>query len=124
MPHREVVEQSEVGAALLLWPSGKQPSYNSQLQGLNDHGWIPSLGLADQKMKMFGHDHVGDDHILITLAYLFENLHEQIAPPGTSQEGLPLEATCGDKVQIAAAVKTLEAFGHSLMLGTTRGECL
>ena len=72
--------------------------------------------LADQKMNVFGHHHVADDHPLVTLPNLFQHFHEQVAARGTGQPGLPPVTTKCEEVQIVSAVPALQAPRHNRRL--------
>ena len=72
--------------------------------------------LADQKMNVFGHHHVADDHPLVTLPNLFQHFHEQIAARGAGQPGLPPVTTKCEEVQIVSAVPALQAPRHNRRL--------
>jgi hypothetical protein len=63
-------------------------------------------------MKMFGHDHIPDDHKQIAPAYALQNSEKEIATRGCPQHGLTLVTTACDEVQIACAIATLEEFRH------------
>ena len=69
--------------------------------------------LADQKMNMFGHHHVADDHPLVTLPNLFQHFHEQVPARCAGQPGLPPVTTECEEVQIVSALPALQAPRHN-----------
>jgi hypothetical protein len=68
--------------------------------------------LADEQMDVFGHDDIADDHEVETLANLFEDFEEQVAPARTCQPGLAMITTTGERVEIVVAGVALETGGH------------
>jgi len=68
-------------------------------------------------MKVFGHDHVADDHELIAAAHPFQYFQEKVAACGRPQQGPTLVATAGDVVQMVGATVAFEALGHEEILG-------
>jgi hypothetical protein len=74
------------------------------------------LRFADQQMKVFGHDHIADDHKLIAPADLFEDLEKKIAALSAAQQGLATITTTGDEMQVSGAVVAVKAPGHETRL--------
>lgn len=68
-------------------------------------------------MKVFGHDHVSENHESIALANFFQNGEKQIATAGRAQPGLSVITTAGDEVQVSGAIISFEISGHGEMLG-------
>jgi len=62
------------------------------------------LRFADEQVKVFGHDHVSQNHDPVAAAYLFEHCKEKIAVPDGGEERLPLETATGNEVEIIGAV--------------------
>jgi len=65
---------------------------------------------------MLGHHDVSDYNEVATLAHLFKYFHEEVAAACASEERQPLVTACCNEVQVAVAVKALQASGHLTML--------
>ena len=74
------------------------------------------LRFADQQMKVFGHDHIADDHKLIAPADLCEDLEKKIAAFSGAQQGLATITTAGDEMQVSSALVPVKAPGHEQRL--------
>jgi len=61
---------------------------------------------------MLRHDHVTDDYKPMALPNLLQHFEEEIARARCVQQGTPLIATCGNKVEVSGAVVALQAFRH------------
>ena len=82
------------------------------LDDLHDHRGVAEFGLGDEPVEVFGHEDVSVDHEAVFAAGLFEDLEEEVAPPGGVELGLATVATASDEVQVLGAVVTDESLGH------------
>jgi len=62
------------------------------------------IRFADQQVNVLSHDDISDYHKTVTDSHLFENLQKEISAPHSAQHGTPMIATCGNEVQVSAAV--------------------
>jgi hypothetical protein len=84
----------------------------AEFQSLHDNRGSTVLWLADEKMKMLGHDHVSDDDELVSLTDLFEDLEKKITPDGAAEQRLTLITTTSDEVKVSGTVVTGETPSH------------
>ena len=62
------------------------------------------MWFADEKVNVFGHDHITGDDELISTAHPFQFGQEQIAVVRRAENGLSPITTAGDEVQVSGAV--------------------
>jgi hypothetical protein len=63
-------------------------------------------------MYVLRHDHIADDHKLITPSHLLQDFDEEIPSSRRPQHHSPLVAAEGNEVQIPRAVISFETCGH------------
>ncbi|HVO82068.1 MAG TPA: hypothetical protein VMT28_15135, partial [Terriglobales bacterium] len=69
----DVLKQSRLGRVPTAALLGQDPPGKAQLERLHDPRGNMFLRFADQRMKVFGHDHIADHHKLIAPADLFQD---------------------------------------------------
>jgi hypothetical protein len=77
-------------AALMI----EQAPRKAELQGLHHHRRRAALRLADQQMKVLGHDHVSENHNAVALPHLFQHGEQQIASPRTNPGQAAGDSNC------------------------------
>jgi hypothetical protein len=70
------------------------------------------MRLTEQKMKVFGHDHLTQNDDAIAPTHNFQFSEKQIAPLRGCQQWPPPKTTTCDEVEISVSVITLQASGH------------
>ncbi len=111
-----VLEQVRFCAAASSALLGQHAPCEAEFQRLYGRRQRPLWRLADQKMNVFGHHHVADDHPLVTLPNLFQHFHEQVAARGAGQPGLSPVTTKCEEVQIVSSLPALQAPRHDRRL--------
>ena len=64
--------------------AGEDAPGEALFQDLHHGGGRPLFRFADQQVKVLRHDHVSDDHKLVTLAGVLQDFQEKIAMLGVS----------------------------------------
>ncbi len=81
-------------------------------QNLHRRRWTAHLRLSNQKMNVLRHDHIADHHEAITLACLFQNVHEPVATARRVQQGQSPVARASNKVQVVRPISAMQAGRH------------
>lgn len=86
------IPQSSLRRGMRLAHAAQELACEPLFEDLHDSGRIPLLGLADEQVEVFGHDHITHDDEPIFAADFFEDLQEEIAasrgsPPFENREG-------------------------------------
>jgi hypothetical protein len=81
-------------------------------QHLHHRRGITHLLFREQKVNVFGHDSVTDDHKTILPACLFENGEEAVAGASGSKRGQSSITRIGDKVQLMSTTSAMQSGGH------------
>ncbi|HUK74071.1 MAG TPA: hypothetical protein VLV47_01205, partial [Candidatus Bathyarchaeia archaeon] len=74
-------------------------------------------------MKMFGHDNVADDHKLIALTHLFQDLKKQIAAVRATEKRMALVTTTSDEMEMSSTVIPFETPRHGRRIGDEISSC-
>jgi hypothetical protein len=99
-----------VGARTQL---AEQTPRKTLFESLHHQRWIGAQGFSHQKVYVFGHHHVANDHKMIATPDPFEYLQKQIAIRPGAEQGEPMVTTGGDKVQVSSSVVAVESVGHA-----------
>ena len=91
---------------------GQHAPCKAEFQSLHRRRQRALRWFADQKMNVFGHYHVAEDHPLVALPYLFQHFHEQVAATRTGEQRLPVVATEGKEMQVVSTLPAFQAPGH------------
>ena len=109
-PHVEVVEallpdvlwsvlkQSVLRGVALPFRLFQNSPRKTEFERLHHRRWVLFLRFADEKMNVFGHDHVSDDDKLIATAHLLEHGQKQAPTLRSSEPGLAAIATAGNEM--------------------------
>jgi hypothetical protein len=127
-PHVEIVEPSlpktPRHCSSLVSPQRQliripTPAFSSQrsrdalLQRLHHHRGIPHLRLRNQQVNVFRHHHVASQRELVTRPHFVENLQENVALPGCSQQRASPVTTARDEMQMALPIPALQSVFQS-----------
>jgi len=79
-------------------PSAAKRAGHTLFQNLHNFRRWDVSGFAQQKMDVFGHQHVAKQQEAVAAAYLVENAHRQIPGARTAQQGAAMIAAESDKM--------------------------
>jgi len=123
-PHVEVIEPGLPKRALWLVreqfalprvaaPSSRQQRFCRALfQHLHYRRGITHFRFREQKVDVFRHDHVTDDHKTVPTPRLLKNGEETVASIRGTEQGHASIARIGDKVQVMSTIAAMQADGH------------
>lgn len=86
------------------------------LESLHHHRWVGALRFGQQKMNMFRHDHVADDHETVTSSGLLKNVEEKFTIAGRAEERKATVTAGGDEVGVSGTVVTMESSRHRALV--------
>ena len=98
-----LLEGSGLGGIAATTHLPQNAARKAEFESLHDSRRSPLLRFANQQMNVLGHDHVADDHELISAPDSLKNGEKQIATV----------ATAGDEMQVSASVVTGWVEGHT-----------
>jgi hypothetical protein len=99
------------------FPLGQERVRRAPLENLHDSRWSADFRFRDQKVNMFGHHDISDDHEPVLLPRLFEYYKESFACARRIEEGQTVIARVRDKVQVIGTISPMQAGRHdNLML--------
>jgi len=104
---RDVVEEGSLGRISSSPRLRQNASRKSNFESLHHGRRSLDLRLADEKVNMFGHDHVTGDDELVAPAHLLEHGEKQIAAARGGKQELPPITTAGDEMKVPGAVVAL-----------------
>jgi hypothetical protein len=61
----------------------------------------------DEQMKVLRHDHLSQDHKVITHPRLFHNAQKELTPPRAVEPTVPLITTARDEVEVSVMIEAL-----------------
>jgi len=97
---------------------GQQRASRALLQHLHHGRGSSNFGLGQEKVDVFRHDDVADDHEAVALARLFQKREEAVAAARGAQKRQSPVAGAGDKVQVMSAVGAMQSAGPDRPHGT------
>ena len=118
---RGVLEEAGLGRVAPSPRLRQNAARKAEFESLQHRGRSLLLRLADQQVKVLGHDHVADHHELIAAAHLLENGEKPIPTGNRAEQGLPPVTATGDEMQVSSAIIALQFPRHGKRVAGLRG---